>query len=338
MARRNAQNDKPVDAEATAPESTEQNGQVEGTEGTQPEAAESTEGTKGEAKVEKAEPNLDAFKAAAEAGLEEMDTDTGTLPLAATDRVGTEYRKLDGQKAKNLAKAWVEDSIREAIAGDNPSMQRARAYVEIRDALAASTASKSTAPKEPVDPAVGYANRLASLALAQRIVSNEVPDGVDADKAQEQASELVTSLTDQVEQYRNWKNSDAEDKGDEPQVSPVVKAAFKLATGKATGSSRASSGGGGGNSYDGPKGDVAKHIAEYMSDKPVGHFAKISEIAKFKSEEYGDRFPSQGAITASLFNSDGSPKSAEKLRVKGVEPVEKTDDNPKGARKLEDAA
>jgi hypothetical protein len=330
MARRNAQNDKPVDTEATAPESTDTQDQVEGTEA-------QAEGTETETPA-KAEVDLTAFKEAATAALEDMDVDTGSLPLAATDKVGTEYRKLDGQKAKNRAKEYVEDSIREAIAGENPSMQRARAYVEIRDALAASTASKGSAPKEPVDPAVGYANRLASLALAQRIVANEVPDGVDADKANEQANELVTSLADQVEQYRTWKNSEDEDKGDAPEVSPVVKAAFKLATGRATGSGRTSSGGSG-SSYDGPKGDVAKHLAEYFADKEVGHFAKISEIAKFKSEEYGDRFPSQGAITASLFNSDGSPKPLEKLRVKGVEPVEKSGDKPKGARKIEvDAA
>lgn len=333
MARRNATQDKSVETEANAPESTDQN--ENGTvEGAQPEATEQ-EGTK--EKAAPVEPDLTDFKAAAEQAVEDSDPDLGTVPLAGLDAVGTQYRKLEGQKAKNRAKEHIEESIRASIGSGNYSpteaMRRARAFVEIRNALATATASKSSAPKEPVDPTVGYANRLATLKLALSIVGNEVPDGADADKANEQADELVSSLADDVEKLRAWQTSDAEDKGDSPEVSPVVKAAFKVASGKAAGGGRTSSGGGGAT-YSGPRRSVAKHIQEYMADKPVGHFAKISEIAKFDSAEYGSGadHPSQGAVTAKLFTSDGAPK--EKHGVEGVEPVDKDGDTPKGVRKV----
>lgn len=327
MARRNAKDT--VDTEQAAPESsnTEQNGQVE------PEQHPSE--TPGEQAVDQSsepkastEPDLTGFKAAIEKALEDMDVSSGSLPLAATDGVGTEYRKLEGQKAKNAAKTHVEDSIRDAIAGDDPSMQRARAYVEIRNALAVATASKGgSAPKEPVDPTTGYANRLASLQLASLIVGNDVPDGVDTEKANTEAADLVSSLGEQVEQYLTWQRSDAEDKGDAPEVSPIVKAAFKLATGKATGSVRAS--GSTGPSYSGPRRDIVKHIGEYLADKEDGSFHKISEVAKFQSSEYPDGSASQGAITARLFDKEGAARTFD-----GFVGVQPEGGNPKGVRKL----
>jgi hypothetical protein len=325
MARRNASKDT-VETEATAPESTDTESQVEGTEqeGAQTEGAE-TEGTD----KAKAEIDLTAFKEAVEAAVENSDPDMGSLPVVSVDSVSTEYRKLEGQKAKNAAKNWVEDGIRDAVAGENPSMRRARAFVEVRDALAVAVASKSSTPKEPVDPTIGYANRLASLQLALSIVGNDVPDGVDVEKANTQAGELVGSLTDDVEKYRTWLNAEGEDKGDKPEVSPVVVAAFKLATGKATGAVRSGGKSGGGSTYAGPKREVAKHITEYFADKEVGHFAKISEIAKFKSAEYGDDHPSQGAVTAHVFTKEGEPKTRE-----GFEGVAPAGDQPKGIRKI----
>lgn len=332
MARRNATQNNTVETEATEPkvsdtESTEQNGQVEGdqVEGGTVSAEGAPETTKA-----KTEPDLTEFKSVVEAAVEERDVDTGSLPLASTDAAGTAYRKLDGQKAKNAAKAWVEDSIRDSIAGENASMQKARAFVEIRNALASATASKLTAPKEQVDPTVAYANQLASLSLAQRIVGNAVPDGVDTEKANEQADQLVESLSEQVEQYLTWQRSDAEDKGDSPEVSPIVKAAFKLATGKAAGRVSGGSKSTGGSTYDGPRRDIEKHIREAFAEHEVGTFLKASEISKFKSSEYPEGNASQGAVTARLFDKEGNPRS-----FNGFEGVNADESNPKGARKTE---
>src|SRR5690242_20456541 len=89
-----------------------------------------TEATTPEATPTSTEPDLTAFKAAANQAVEDSDPDMGTLPVAAVDAVSTEYRKLEGQKAKNAAKNWVEESIRKAIGVDS-DMRTARAFVEM---------------------------------------------------------------------------------------------------------------------------------------------------------------------------------------------------------------
>lgn len=312
MARRT---NKPVETEATAEvtESTESTDSAQADSTEQPEGTESTS----------AEIDLSGFQSAVEQALEDADADTGHLPATATESVTAEYRKLDGQKARNRAKALVDEGIRDSIIAGN--LPQARSYTLLRDALNQAVASKAAAPKEPVDPTVAFSQKLAALTLAQSITLQSVPEGVDSDKAQAEASNLVESLTEQVTSYQAWLDNEAEDKGDAPDVSAVVKSAFKLAAGKS------SVGGRGGSStpFTGTRGDVAKHIREAFVDKPVGHFLKISEISNFKSSEYGDRQPSQGAVSARLFQGSGVP---------GIESVQKNEaeGTPRGARKAEE--
>lgn len=321
MARRNATSttqDQPVDTEATAPESTD-------TEAPQAEAQDTNtpaESTDTEAPKAEVEVDLTAFEKAVTESLEEGDPDIGTLPVIAKERVASAFRALDGQKAKNKAKAFLDDGVKKSIIGR--SLAHARSYTEMRDAVNEATSTK--APTTPADPKTAYVNRLAGLYLATSIVGDSVPEGVDGTEAKDEAVKLVESLGEQVVKLKAWNESTAEDKGDAPDVSPVVKSAFKLASGKAAGST----GGKVGGSTGGPRKDVAKHVTEAFADKASGDFLKISEISNFTSEEYGPNdHPSQGAVSARLFPTSG------KCTIEGVEPVagDKDKGQPRGARK-----
>jgi hypothetical protein len=261
--------------------------------------------------------NLDAFKAAVEASLGEADTTTGQVPESAVTSVNEEYRKLEGQKGKNAARKFLEDAMLAAV-GELDAV-KARSYSELKAGL--STGGGSSTPKAPADPGAAYVQRMAALDLARGIVYGTKPEieGRDLDA---EVSKMVTDLGQQVADLQAWTANEAEDKGDAPEVSPVVRQAVKLSTGKASGSRS-----GGGNS-GGPRRDTGKHIASAFADKAVGDFLTIAEIAKHKSAEYGDDSPSQGAISARLFPT---------TTVEGVEPVEKgaiDGKNPKGARKI----
>src|SRR5688500_4423365 len=71
-----------------------------------PVSTSSTEAPATESKVEKEkapEPDLTDFKAAVSEALSEADVTTGDVPEASLAKVTTEYRKLEGIKAKNAA-------------------------------------------------------------------------------------------------------------------------------------------------------------------------------------------------------------------------------------------
>lgn len=327
MARRTT---KTVDTEATAPESTDTQAPEVQDNPAPAEATEGNEGTPEQANTETktdAEPDLSAFKAAMESALEEADDSTGVLPIVSRDQIATAYRGLDGQKAKNLATKLIDEGVRQAIHDSN--LAHARSYAEMRDVVDETKTTKTAAPKAPADPKLAYVSRLASLHLALNHVAGEVPEGVDADAAKTEADELVASLTEDFGKFAAWTESTDEDKGEAPEVSAVVKAAFKIATGKAAGTRAASTGG---STYDGPRRDISKHIVEAFAAHPVGHFLKVSEIANFKSTEYPDKPASQGAVSARLFPESGN------CTVPGVEPVQKGENQPRGARKIEVAA
>lgn len=311
MARRgNTPNEAP---EATAP--VENEGTETPTEGTQPEA---------EAPKTEAEVDLTDFQSATATALQHdgRDETTGELPVVAIEPVNVEYRKLDGTKAKNKAKSWLEDQMKSAMMGEDgaaPDFQLARSYMQIKDGL---SAAKSGGSKEstPADPAAAWVNRQASLTLATLIVGADKPE-VEGDRdLSTEAQALADSLVEQVNAYRTWAANEAEDKGEAPEVSAVVKSAIKLSTGKAAGRS-------GGGSTGGPRRDVGKHIASAFAGVESGTFLSVAAIAKHKSEEYGDDHPSQGAVQARLFPTSG------KCTVEGVVPQDRTDDTPRGAVK-----
>jgi len=304
MARRNASTTEAPEAESTTPEAQ--------AESTTPEAqAESTTETSTETPID-----LTAFKGAVEQVLPEADDSTGVLPEAAVSTVNEQYRALDGQKPKNAARTWLEEQMLEAVGKLDAVL--ARSYSQLKAGLSAGGGSK--AEKAPADPTAAYVQRQATLALASQIVARQRPEG---DGVDEKVSELVTTSQEQVEAYQTWLDNEDEDKGDAPDVSPVVRAAFKAASGKGTG-------GGSKGVHSGPRGDIAKHVSSAFADQESGAFLTIAEIAKHQSPEYPSAPPSQGAVSARLF-----PKSG-KCTIEGVEPVEKgavDGKNPKGARK-----
>lgn len=301
MARRNSNKEQAkAESTATAPENTE-NTEAQSTEAAAPEF------------------DLTAFKDATAEAVNSRDESTGEVPLANIEPVNVAYRALDGIKPKNAAKSWLEDEMKAAIT--KLDVQLARAYSMVKDNLSAGT--KGGGEKAPADPTAAFVNKVAAHRLALGLVESNVPEGVDSDKAAAQAEELVTSLKEQVEQYQAWATSTDEDKGDAPEVSPVVRTAFKLSAGKASGGGRVSGG-------SGVRRDIAKHIQSAFADVEPGGFLTIAEIANHKSEEYGDDSPSQGAISARIFPQSG------KCTVPGVEQVT-AEDSPKkvrGARKV----
>lgn len=302
MARRNATQAK-AEAEVTP------------TEGTEPEATptESTEGTEPKAEVE---IDLTDFQKVTGEAVDARDESTGEVPAEQIDKVNTAYRALDGIKPKNAAKNWLEEQMKAAIGDLN--VQLARAYSMVKDNLSAGSAKSE---KAPADPTVAFVNKVAAHNIALSLVQGNVPEGVEGEKALAQASELSTSLAEQVTQYQTWLDNEAEDKGDAPEVSPVVRSAFKLAAGKASGGGRVSGG-------SGVRRDISKHIQAAFADAEPGAFLTVAEIANHKSEEYGDDSPSQGAVSARLFPASG------KCTVEGIEPVPATDGKPRGARKV----
>jgi hypothetical protein len=312
------------------------------TEGTQPEAPTGTqegtvstttaeapastetpapaEGNTEAAKAPEAPIDLTQFQSVANAAVAEADTATGSIPEGELSKVVAEYRGLDGVKAKNKAKTWLNDQMKEAMNGDD--IAKARAFLQLHESMTAGSSGKSGGEKVPADPTEAFVQQYGTLRLALGLLTpGEGVDEAWADKAKE----LVESSTAQAQEYLAWVRNDAEDKGDEPEVSAVVKNAVKLATGKAA---KAGGRSGGGSTFTGERRDIAKHIESAFEGKEVGTFMLIAEIRNHQSEEYGTDSPSAGAISARLF-----PASGKVNLPKGIEPAT-NDKGNKGARKV----
>lgn len=260
--------------------------------------------------------DLAPFQSAVTEALAEGDTSTGELPEASIAKVNEAYRAVEGNAGKAAARKFLEDSMLEAVG--KLDAVKARGYSDLRANLS-TAGGKSSAGRTPADPTAAFVQRVASLRLALHIVEADRPEGVEDSKIEE----AVAGASELVEAQRAYLADESEDKGDGPELTPLVRAAFKAASGKATGGSRS-----GGNS-GGVRRDIGKHIASAFAEVEVGTFLTIAEIAKHKSAEYeGTDGPSQGAISARLFPT---------TTVEGVEPVEKgavDGKNPKGARKV----
>lgn len=273
------------------------------------------------------EIDLTEFNSAVETALEDADTSTGDLPEAALAKVTESYRKLDGPKAKNAAKKAINDSMKSAM--NDMEIVKARAYLQISEnALSAGTSGGGGSTRTPTDPTEAHVQKVATLTLAYQLATTSVADGV----AEDWQAKVEDSLQGQLEaanQYKAWVESNDENKGDEPEVSVVVKNAVKLAEGKSAraGSSRSS----GGSTYTGERRDIGKHILNAFSDKAEGTFLTIAEIRKTKSDEYGDAEPSAGAISARLFPGDDPSKCT--LIKDGVQPGT-NESGKKGATKV----
>lgn len=303
MARRNSSN-SPADAEV-APETTDTEATTEAvndepTESTAEVAPESTDEVATEATTESTEPDLSDFKAAVERALELKDESDGAVNDAeALKAVNEAYRQIDGIKGKNAARTYLEDEMRAAIMPPRKDILSARAYVSLKENLSA--AGGSSTPKAPADPTTAFVQKIAALSLANGLAAASVPEGVDEGWA-DKVDELVDSLNDQVQAFQAWQASEDED-AEQPEVSPVVRQAFKLAAGKA-------SGGGGTRITGGPRRDIEKHLIQVFESLEPGSFLTVNEIAKAQSTEYGDDRPSAGAVSARLFPKDRQPYNA----------------------------
>lgn len=257
------------------------------------------------------EVDLTEFSAKVAEAVEARDTSTGDVPVEQVGPVQAAYRALDGLKAKNAAKAHIAEAMKTAM--NALDITSARAYMVLTESLA-SAGSGTKQEKAPADPKVAFTERYQSLLLALEVVGNEVPEGVTLDEitvSDEQRTQLQTLLA--------YNANEAEDKGDAPEVSPVVRSAVKVASGKASGGRKAGVGTG---SNGGVRRDIAAHIQSAFAGVDAGTFLTVAEIRTHQSEEYGTESPSAGAISARLFPASG------KSTVAGVEPGT----NDKGVR------
>lgn len=329
MARRarttNKSDSKP---ESTTTEATEEASVTTATE----EMVEAAEDTAAETPVEATEStetpatdeiDLSDFKAAAERAVEERDSATGELPTAAIEPVLVEYRKLEGIKAKNAAKRWLDASMKHSM--DELNIQQARAFMQLGENMTSAPSAAGRAERAPADPTEAFVQLLAGLKLATQLAAQDVPEGVSEDW-KDKANQLVQESADPARSYLEWLNADEEARGDEPEVSAFVKAAVKLSQGKSARVAARKSGGTA-TPYTGERRDIAKHIEAAFAEVEAGTFLTIAQIRAHKSEEYGDDQPSAGAISARLFPSNGKVNLPE-----GIEPA-RNDEGRKGARK-----
>lgn len=319
MARQNRSTKSAAATEASEPTTTEEVA-VSDTTTEAPVEEPTTEAT--EAPATEAPVDLEPFKAVVAEVLTEADTTTGEVPAAGVARVNEAYRAVEGNKGKGEARKFLEEAMLEAVG--RLDAVAARGYSDLKTNLSAA-GGKSSAERTPSDPAAAFVQRRAALELALHIVNQTVPEVGDDRDLDAEVAKLVGDNQEALDVYLAHQASEAEDKGDAPEVSPVVRQALKAASGKATGGSTRSTGGNSG----GVRRDIGKHIESAFADKAEGDFMTIAEIANHKSAEYeGTDGPSQGAISARLFPT---------TTLGFVEPVEKgaiDGKNPKGARKV----
>lgn len=182
---------------------------------------------------------------------------------ASNDEIQNAYREMEqGDKAR--ARKSVENEMRNAMSKSD--FDTASKWFAISSLLTTETKSA----KAEIDPTETLANRILSLEYAamQLANGNVVPDGIDAEKVDYSAlAEMVNGA--------DW-DSVAES---------VTVSGDKLASQKV--------------SRNAARRDVSAHISHVVSNSDKSELL-VSEIHNTKSPEYGDDFPSSGAIFASL--------------------------------------
>lgn len=266
-------------------------------------------------------------------GNPDRDAATGTLSDALVEQVRLAFGKLPGGNTKASARprvrAYVDGKLAEAMnEGDMPA---ARSFYALQqEALVARGGDRSLT--KVTDPTEMLVHQLTALWLAPYLAV--VPEGVAEDWS-EQVDALGRELVEPTQQYRVWLDANEDERGEEPEVHEVIRAAGRIARGKAARITRAKSGSGGGEAsgavraaYTGTKRNVARHILQAFEGRPVGTVMSVGEIAKFKSDEYGDDKVSQGAVSARIWAEGG-------CTVDGIEAVMTADNPPKkAARKV----
>lgn len=262
----------------------------------------------------------------------ERDTATGTLSDALVERVRLAFGQLPTGSTKTSARpqvrAYVDSKLAEAMnAGDMPAARSL--YALQNEALVARGGTAQIV--KVTDPTEVFVNELTTLWLAPYLKTP--PEGVAEDYAQ-RVDNLGKELLEPARAYAVWFDADEDTRGDEPAVHEVVKAAVKVARGRAARVGRAKSTGGGSTSeraaFTGTKRNVGNHILEAFEGKPVGTAMTIGEITKFESKEYAGDKPSQGAVSARIWAEGG-------CSVSGIEAYmvpQSSGDPKKGARKV----
>jgi hypothetical protein len=245
-----------------------------------------------------------------------MDQSTGTLAEAQIASVIKAYQALDGAKAKAKVRAAVEAGVKEALAPESGDIPKARALNTVRTEITKSKGSKPAGDKTPSDPTAAFVDQVVGLQLAYSHVTQNVPDGV-AEDWQDRATKLAAETVQDVEKLAKYTGE-----GEVPEVSGLAKRALKLASGKVKGGSGSPR-----TPFTGERHDIGKHILSAFEGKAAGEFLTVAQIVSHKSTEYGDDTPSPGAVSARLFPRSG------KCTLEGVEPIDATDSQPKGARK-----
>lgn len=294
------------------------------------EAPESAAPAAAEAPAEKTPDELhQEFVNAVETVVLEADDTTGAANEASLSKALIAYRALPSSNAKSKARNWVSDDMRVALI--DRDIPRARALADISKAVTDATTRRSAAaPARPAKTETEqYIDRLITLNLAGQFVTP--PKELDEnwkERFDQAWADLFTGDDSPVEVYRAWLAKSEEERGDEPDVDQLVKDAAKIAAGrgvggrKSSGPRKASAGGG-----SGKRGDVAKHIAEFLATVEVGTEHTVAEVSNFHSTEYQADGPSAGAVAARLFPAGDKPST-----IPGFEFVEGS--SPKKIRKI----
>lgn len=295
--------------------------------------------------AEEIETAFNAFMTLADEASARRDVASGDPTEVDVASVVEAYKKLPGTSVKTRARNTLAERMNAAL-GERLDASEARSYMQLGLAVKSAGSPRETVAKAPVDPTEAFVAQLAAMFLAPNLI--KVPDGIEPDYAQ-RAMALVQAaeVPDQVALYKSWLDAkqawdvaDEATRGDapaEPEVSDLIKAAARIARGRAGSAPRAartastSTRVASGIGYSGPTRNVLEHMRQAFDGKPIGTFLKIGEIAGFSSTEYGSDHPSSGAVTARLFPA-GDKKLSAKVSEIGIEPV--IDNGIKGARKV----
>lgn len=197
-------------------------------------------------------------------------TNTPNTPQIASDDYGPYAGDVDAYRASAGDRSAM-GKIRTKVRNASTDAIRAMDIVRANQANNALDAMTTRTDANPVDWPQLVANRIATYhAAANRVVAN-LPDDVRA---------TVESFVAD--------NADLDDIEDLASIGVVDD---KLADSLATRSI-------GRKTFTGDRGDVDAHIGQVIAK--LGRFAKVAEIARTRSDAYGDRRPSAGAVGAAL--------------------------------------
>ncbi len=250
------------------------------------------------------------------------------------------FRASKGLGLKASRKALDVIGLGMATSVKSSDIERATVFLEIQGAVESAAPAKKEST--PVDPTKGWVEHYAVLSLASQLHRSVLPEGSSIEDLSVRGDEQVDSEMDNLVEYVNWLANGSPEE-DKPELSAIVGKAVKLATTKA----RKSSGGGGGTRtpHEGPRGNIALHIAqvfalgtgkydpatgEYEADPyPAGTYLTSSQIAKVCTPEYPAGNASSGAVSARITGELEKGRSIG-YDLRGVDSNPETGESKKG--------